>query len=112
MKLRICRLDCAIDISNAEMTALLEFESGTYNARRGADWLDLYQRLNKIPDIHDTDYDGHFGCSIFFAVAKAAATPAKYRRIKRTIASYLKKVIAFRIKRLKKESLCSTKPGN
>lgn len=54
-----------LDITNAQMLALLDSEGFGIPAPKGGT---LFDKLDKMPGVSDIEYNGHFGAAVYFTI--------------------------------------------
>lgn len=80
----------AIEIPKDQFLSLLDSES---HATKGAAFQKgektLSEKLDELPGVNDTDYDGHFGACIYLTIDADDDTPDLHQQITMVIAKHL-----------------------
>lgn len=91
LKFEITRRSYSVEISDDDFDALSDTESYAtdYVALRDGNKT-LSEKLDGLPGVFDTEYDGHYGSNVFFTIDADDDKPKLHARIERTILSHLK----------------------
>ena len=85
------RLSISFEITNEDYFAIEQRDRDRDDAAsdRGEDVEYLFELINKVEGVSNSDYNGHFGPYVFFDLDAENDSPAKREEIKTLIVNYI-----------------------
>lgn len=91
LKFEITRRSYSVEISDDDFDALSDTESyATDHVALRDGNKTLSEKLDGLPGVSGTDYNGHYGSNVFFTIDAEDDKPKLHKRIERTILTHLK----------------------